>query len=154
MKYRFLLDENILHFAIKGVNERDEPAQESAELLSLIFRHCHRIVINPFLAGRYWVHVNQIIGARSGVWATEAVKFINDFLKKAEKRSYELDDCPELPAGVAVPAEDVEIVRFALLTKASVITGDTELREAINQYPEFGFRALRPVEAIVLARET
>lgn len=153
MKYGFLLDENILHFAIKGVNERDEPAYESAELVSLVFRNRHHIVLNRFLLDRYYAHIRNIQVERKGIWATESVKFINDFLKKAEKRSFELADCPELPVDVVVSAEDVEIVRFALLTNAIVVTGDGELRRAVNGQAQLGIRALHPKDAIALAQD-
>lgn len=154
MKYRFLLDENILHFAIKGINERDESDETSTELVRHIASNCHRIVLNQFIIECYWKQLNKIQGPRTGSWMQERISFINGFLHKAEKLSFESNECPDLPHGTVVPAEDVDIVKFALLTKANVVTGDGELLEAINRHPQLGFRALHPRDAIVLALET
>lgn len=153
MKHKFLLDENILHFAIKGINEHDELDETSTELVRLIASNCHRIILNEFLRSRYWQQLNKIRGSRSGSWAQERISFINEVMHKAEKVSFEANEYPDLPHGAVIPAEDVEIVRIARIASAIVISGDDELRNQINAQPQLGLRALRPSEALPLASE-
>jgi hypothetical protein len=154
VKHRFLLDENILYFAIFAVDERDLPDTTSTELVRRIGANCHRIVINASLAERYWSHINGMLRSGTRATATEAVRFINELLKNSEKLWREYDECPELPAGVQVPAEDVHIVRLALLAQTKIITGDADLREAVNGAPALKLEALTPREALDLAADS
>jgi hypothetical protein len=154
VKHRFLLDENILYFAIYGVDEHDQPDLTSAELVRRIGANCHRIVVNNFLRERYWVPINQAINEGRRPRAMEPVSFIVQLQMNSEKWSLELSDCPELPAHVDVPAEDIHIVRLALLSQTIIVSGDAELRAAVNGTPVLGLRALTPSEALVLAADS
>lgn len=153
MKHKFLLDENILHFAIKGINEENRVDETSTELLRLIARNCHRIVLNKFLIDCYWHQLNKVRGPRSGPWAQERISFINGFIHKAEKLSFESNEYAELPAGAVIPADDVEIVRIACATEARFITGDARLRAAIARCAEIHLQVLRPAEGVPFASE-
>lgn len=55
---------------------------------------------------------------------------------------------------MVVPAEDVEIVRLALLAQTRIVTGDAELRTAVNDSHALGLQALTPAEALELAAES
>lgn len=154
MKHKFLLDENILHFAIKGVNKRDERDDTSTELVRRIGLNCHRMVVNNFLIDRYWHQIKRIQSEGKGPRAMEPVVFIRELLNKSEKWSFETGECPDLPAEIIVPREDIEIVRLALLAQVKVVTGDEELRAAINDHPQLGLQALQPIEALPLAADT
>ena len=154
MKHRFLLDENILYFAIYGVDEHDRPDRTSTELVRRIGANCHRIVVNNFLHRRYWVPINKALTEGRRPKAMEPVTFIVQLQMNSEKWSLELDDCPELPAGVAIPNEDIDIVRLALLAQAQIVTGDGRLRAAVNSAPVLGLRALTPSEALTLAADS
>lgn len=154
MKHRFLLDENILYFAIYGVDEHDHADQTSTELVRRIGANCHRIVVNNFLRQRYWVPINQAIREGRRPKAMEPVSFIVQLQMNSEKWSLELSDCPELPEGVVVPGEDLDIVRLALLAQTKIVTGDGKLRAAVNGSPVLGLQALTPGEALVLAADS
>jgi hypothetical protein len=153
VKHKFLLDENILHFAIKGINEHDEPDETSTEVLRRIATNCHRIVLNNFVLTRYWQQLNSMRGPRDGPWATERISFVNSFIRKAEKLSFETNEYPELPVAIIVPAEDIEIVRITIAAEAKLVTGDGELRAALNRYPQLNLQVLRPVDALPFAAE-
>lgn len=153
MKHKFLLDENILHFAIKGVDEYDQPDLTSMELVLRIARNCHKIVVNNFLRQRYWFQIKRIRSERRPP-ALEPVSVIKQIVHNSEKWSFEYADCPEIPAGVSVPLEDVEIVRLALLARVLIVTGDGPLTLAVNSAPALGIKAITPADALALARET
>lgn len=153
MKHRFLLDENILHFAIKGVDNKNRPDTSSTELVRLIGQNCHKIVVNKFLLDRYWLQIVRIQKERVR-FATEPVSFINELLRKAEKWSFEYADCPDVPEAAKVPAEDIEIVKLALLAHVIIVTGDGPLRTAVNSVPTLEIKAITPPEALLLAKDT
>lgn len=153
MKHRFLLDENILHFAIKGVDRNDRPDTSSTEVVRLIAQNCHTIVVNKFLLDRYWRQIARIQKEKVR-FAAEPVTFINELLRKAEKWSFEHAECPTLPDGLTVPAEDIEIVRLALLARVVVVTGDEPLTLAVNSAATLEIRAITPAEALSLAADT
>lgn len=154
MKHRFLLDENILYFAIYGVDEHDHSDSTSTELVRRIGANCHRIVINNLLRQRYWVPINGAIREGRRPKAMEPASFIVQLQMNSEKWSLELSECPELPAGVGIPAEDVDIVRLALLAQTKIVTGDGKLRTAVNNAPSLGLQALTPDEALLLAADS
>lgn len=154
MKHRFLLDENILHFAINGVNEHEQADDTSTTLVKQIGLNCHSIVVNKFLLARYWRQMTNIQREVRRSRALEPVAFINQLLMNAQKWTLQLEELPALPETAVIPAEDVEIVRFALLAKARVITGDAELRRAINACPALELRALTPEEALPYAADS
>jgi len=154
VKHKFLLDENILHFAIKGTNEKNEPDQTSTELVRLVAQNCHSIAVNRFLLRRYWNQINQIQREGRRPSALEPVFFITQLLKNSTKWAFEPDECPALPTRVVVPAEDVEIVRLALSAQTIIVTGDADLRTAVNDSHALGLQALTPADALQLAAES
>lgn len=154
MKHRFLLDENILYFAVLGVDEHGSPDSASIELASRIGANCHRIVIDAFLIDRYHRHLLLIGREHRRGNANEPISYIRELLKKAEKLQWRQEDYPELPAGVMIPAKDVEIVRLALLYQAVIVTCDEPLTAALGKAAGLGLRVLRPVEALELAADT
>lgn len=154
MKHRFLLDENILYFAICGTDEQGNHDPTSTNLVRLIGANCHSIVVNNFLVDRYHRHIDLISRERARSKAMEPVAFIKQLVVNSQKRTYKHEECPEIPQGIAVPRKDIEIVRLALLAEAKIITGDGPLRAAVNNNPALGLEALNPAEAIALASDS
>ena len=151
MKHKFLLDENILHFAIKGVNDqgRDDPA--ASDLIRLIGGNCHSIATNAELWSRYWQHLPNLL--RTGSSGPAPLQFIN-LLKNSQKLFWEPDDPPIIPSEASIPRKDIPIVSLAILSNALLVTTDGPLRDAILGYPALGLTALTPYEAIPFATET
>ena len=151
MKHHFLLDENVFHHAVKGVDNYDNEDSTSAELILRIARNCHRIVINPFLARRYRRHLQTLQAARG---VLQASFLINRVIENSEKLVWQHDPLPALPQGCMIPAEDVEIVRSALITHPRFVTPEDELRNAINRCEALHLRAIGPAEALDFASES
>ena len=152
MKHRFLLDENILHHGIKGVDRHNNRDLAATTFLRLIGANCHSIVLNPELLRRYNTQLRRLSRERTPILQPEW--FIRELLHNSAKRSLEYDDPPELPADVAIPEEDKSIVRAALISHPIVVANDENLVEAINGHPSLELRALYAVEAIVPASES
>ncbi|MBI4443614.1 MAG: hypothetical protein HY649_09610 [Acidobacteria bacterium] len=153
MKHRFLLDENILHHAVKGVDAQDNPDQTATELVLTLAKNCHRIVVNGGeLLSRYHRHVQTLSKVRAPALAP--IFFVRELLHKLEKCELEYDDPPELPLGITIPEEDKHIVRAALVSRPFVVANDQDLVEAINNQRTLELRALTAQQAIVLASET
>lgn len=151
MRRRFLLDENLIYHAIKGVDEYENLDYTSAELFMLIARNCHSITLNHFLRARYLVHLRNLETNKSG--ALQPAFLLNLFFKSQNKVVWELDERPRLPQGCGIPDEDVEIVRSALISHPIVVSADGELRDAINACEALHLTAVAPAEALTFARE-
>ena len=67
---------------------------------------------------------------------------------------WEHENPPALPANNLIPAEDVEVVRAALISHPKFITADRELREAINRCEALHLTAMEPADALVLAQDS
>ena len=152
MKYRFLLDENVLHHAIRGVDEHNSLDLTAAQLVLLIARNCHRVLLNRFLHARYQDHLKALERTRSGV--LQPIFLLSQFVNNSAKVVWESDDPPNLPGSANIPAEDVEVVRAALISHPLFVTSDQKLREAINTCPALHLTALTPAEAIARAQES
>ena len=150
MKHTFLLDENILHFAVKGVDRRDDFNLDAVELLRLIARNCHTIVADSVLLGRYYSHLANLMKQPSP--ALQPTSFLNNFVHNSLKFRFEYADPPDLPDDSDIPPKDTHIVRAALISNTLIVTGDEELQATVNS-SKMGLRALSPKEAIELARE-
>lgn len=151
MKHKFLLDENILHFAIKGVNDQGQDDPAASDLIRLIGENCHSIVTNAELWDLYWQHLPGLL--KMGASGPAPLQFIN-LVKNSHKLFWESNDPPAIPSEARIPRKDVPIVSLALLSNALLVTTDGPLRSAILGYPALGLTALTPHEAISLATET
>jgi hypothetical protein len=152
VKHTFLLDENILYFAVKGVDERGREDLTCAQLILVIARNCHRVLFNQRLLERYRGHLNSLARERSRV--LEPLYLLNQLFLNASKQVMQHEEPPELPKGARIPAEDIEVVRAALITRPKFVTGDTDLREAINRTEALHLRAITPQEALEFAEQT
>ena len=151
MKHRFLLDENILYHAIKGVDKHDNPDLTCAELMLLIARNCHTITLNRFLQRRYAVHMKELERVNAGV--LQPIFLLRELIHNADKVVMEYDDPPALPEHSQIPREDIDVVRAALISHPIFVTAEDDLREAISKCEALHLRAMRPTEALDLARE-
>lgn len=152
MKHRFLLDENVLYDAFRGVNERDEPDPTARDLVRTIGQNCHTIVVDSELLRRYSRIIDRIRIERSADQAT--LSALTQLLKNPLKVAREAGVVDDLPATAEVPQEDIPIVRAARYFRSLLVTYDPELRQSVNQDASLGILALNPPEAIAKAQET
>jgi hypothetical protein len=152
VKRRFLLDENVIHHAIKGVDEHDHRDLTSAELVLLIARNCHSITLNGFLHDRYMVHIHKLQAVKSGV--LQPVFMLSQLVLNPTKAVWEYDNPPRLPEGCHIPAEDVDVVRSALISHPIFVSAEENLRRAINNCEALHLQAVSPREALAIAQET
>ncbi len=158
MKHRFLLDENIIFYAIRLEDEHDTSIPEAGEFITKAWENCHTIVLDGELNRRFIRHLETITINRSdfeiiqqGMWT------VLQFFHHAEKCEVDWNELPLLPDESKYPNEDIHVVRAAAHFKVHVVTTDTELRDSINvssYFQELGVRALTPKEALPLANET
>jgi hypothetical protein len=148
-RHRFVLDKNILFHAIRGVDAYDNPDTSATKLVQTIATRCHGVVVDRTMFDSYCSTASRL--AEDRTTAQPALDFIKQLLMNSSKMIFELGDPPELPDAVAVPAEDVDVVRLALLAVPILVTADEGLLAAVRNHPELGIEAMRPAEALALA---
>lgn len=151
MRQPFLLDENILFHAIRGVDRHNNPDDTAARLICTIVQVCFVIVIHEVVRVRYLRKLNELIRERSPFLAPTYV--FNQLLKRSDKRVFQYDELPSLPEGTTVPRKDVFLVQAALISRPIIVTADDKLRDAIRNQPSLGLTALSPQEALEFMRE-
>jgi hypothetical protein len=151
VKYLFLLDDNILYFAIRGVDRHDNPDDTAARLVHTIVEVCHSLVIHDVMRPRYIKILERLRRERPS--HLPPGYFFNQLLKRADKRTFEFEDLPPLPAGCNVPREDEYLVQAALISRPLLVTGDEPLYNALKNHPGLGIEVLWPHEALERARE-
>ncbi len=153
MKHRFLLDSNIIYFAVKGVNERGEPDLTSAELVRLIGDNCHTVVVDRTLLDRYDRHFRELF--KKPAYLFQMVNFLIGIRHNSAKLVVQSIEPPELPADVRVPAADEHVVKAALISHPLVVTSDEDLAKAIKRHQDvLGLSVLSPHEALELAKDS
>lgn len=153
MKHLFLLDENILYLAVKGVDEHGQPDLTSSDLLERIGQNCHRVFFHAVLADKYWGHLSQL-KLEGSFLLDGVVRFIVQFMKNFDKQAWSYEELPNLPEGVVVPREDLHVARIALLTSATLVSCDKKLRDSINNRPDLWKHAVTPQDALAIAADT
>ena len=115
MRLNFLLDENVLYHAIRGVDLRDQPDDTATRLIRTIVQVCHSLVIHEVVRVKYIRILHRLKDERS-LYLLPAY-FFNQVLKRSDKRSFEYEGLPTLPEECNdVPREDEYLVQAALLT--------------------------------------
>jgi len=150
LRLTFLLDENVLYHAVRGVNEHDEPNFSAMEFLKEVARICHQFSAPHLMYEKYFGIVQKLKSDPPS--STAALRFVIQLLSNSSKLIYEPQGVPELPEGIRIPHEDIDVVRAALASRSIVVAADSELRDAINNQPVLNLRALTPKQAIDLAR--
>ena len=151
MKHNFLLDENILYHAIRGLDLHDQPDDTATLLVRTIVEVCHSLIIHEVVRVRYIKILNLLRRERSR--HLSPTYFFNQVLRRADKRTFEYEALPTLPEGCSdVPRKDEYLVRAALISRPLLVTADELLFDAIRNHPELRIEALRPHEALRRAR--
>jgi hypothetical protein len=151
VKHNFLLDENILYHAIRGVDLHDQPDDTATRLVLAIVEVCHSLVIHNDLMVRYI----KILGKLKQERAPHLPPgyFFTQLLKRADKRTFEYEALPTLPEGCSdIPRKDEYLVRAALISGPLLVTTDGPLYDAVRGHPELGIEVLWPNEALQRAK--
>ena len=152
MRHNFLLDENILYHAIRGVDLHDQPDDTATRLVLTIVEVCHSLVIHNDLRVRYLKILGKL--KYEGAPYLAPAYFFNQLLRRADKRTIQYGDLPDLPEGCSdVPRKDEYLVQAALISRPLLVTADEPLYNAIRNHPELGIEALKPREALERAEE-
>lgn len=155
MKHRFLLDENVLYFAILQINENGVPDFTALQLMQNINANCHKIVLNPEIKKRYSRQLKKLLGDRPAL--SRPPEFIRNLLYKREKFEEIYDVAPPFDGEEDFPEkEDVPIVRALCQLKAPLVTGEgkEKLLRAVNKMGLPDVAAIKPSEALKLAQQS
>ena len=152
MRHKFLLDENILYHAIRGVDRLDEPDDTATRLILTIVQVCHSLVIHNDLRAVYIRKLNELKHVRPR--HLPPAYLFNQLLNRSDKRTLEYEDLPALPEGCSdIPRKDRYLVRAALISHPLFVTADEDLYTALKNHPELGIEVLWPHEALERAQE-
>ncbi len=158
MKYKFLIDENIIFYAARLEDEHGNRIPETSEFISMVWKNCHSMVADSELNRRFIKHLKEIKASRNRYQLLhEGMTTITQLFKHSEKCIRDWEDLKPIPNESIYPHEDIHVVRAAAHFKVNLVSIDAELRNAINNSPFFqslGVRALSPKEALPLANET
>ncbi len=152
MRHHFLLDENILYHAIRGVDRHYLRDDTAARLIQTIVEVCHSLVIHGDIMAKYLKIIERLRQDRSSY--SQPVDFIKQLLFRADKRTLHYQELPKIPAGCNIPREDEYIVQAALIIQPLLVTADEPLYDALKKHPELGIEVLWPHEALERAKES
>jgi hypothetical protein len=153
MKHRFLLDMNIVYYAVKGVDQSRRPDETCIELFRLIRLNCHTMRMDDVVLRKYKEHLAWLQRDRESV--VESLRLVIGLFQNSQKAVLEPGIAPSLPPGIQVPQNDEYVVRAALMSQTTVVTSDNALKRSIcENAATLGFTAVGPAEALELAKET
>ena len=151
MKHTFVIDENVFILAHVLQNEHGEPDLSSIQLIVAIRVNRHAIALDPDLWRRYCQKANWSLVST----APSVIGLIRDAMSDSETCRFETN-LPAIAKEDQVPADDVLIVRLAVLTRAILGTTDAQLKnalEAASIVADTGIRVLLPEAALPFAQE-
>jgi hypothetical protein len=152
VRYKFLLDENILYHAILGVDRLENTDDTATRLILTIVRVCHSLIIHNEVRAIYIRKLNELKYARSRF--LEPTYLFRQLLNRSDKRTFEYEDLPELPETCGdIPRKDRYLVQAALVSHPLFVTADEPLYAALKNHPELGIEVLWPHEALERAKE-
>ena len=152
MTQRFILDENVVILAQKAENERGERDLTCLVLLNQIIRICHTVVFDSNL----WARCQSQLSRLSGQDALVGIRLLST-LSTAFHTEGKVDLCSNaspFPEEARIPAgseDDVEIVRLAVETGATLVTTDEALRDDLRSCgvsETYSLKLLSPGEAL------
>lgn len=151
MRHIFLLDDNILYFAIRGIDRHNRSDETAARLIQTIVKVCHSLVIHNEIMGRYIKILHKLRNERTTHMSPTYL--FRQLLNRAEKRVLQYDDLPTLPLGCNIPRKDEYLVQAALISRPLLVTADEPLYNALKDHPELGIEVFWPHEALEKAKE-
>ncbi len=137
MKYKFVLDENVFYHAVNLVDENNKKDASARELICLIAKNCHRIVVDIKI-NKVFVEILKEL-KKPGRGDSDFEKFIM-VLKKIRGNDQKYLFVKYEATGLNfekdiqdIPEKDTFVVKLALNEKVKfVVTADNDLSKAIN----------------------
>jgi hypothetical protein len=154
MTLRFILDENVVILAQKRENDRGEPDSTCLDLFNRIIDICHTIVLDPNLWDRYHRQLNRPSHSDPRV----GIRLLRPFGKavrmdgKVDLRPHNAVSFQEESSIPQGSQDDVEIVRLAVETGATLVTTDARLRQDLNRcgvQERYNLLLLSPEDALM-----
>ncbi len=134
MTTRFILDENVVILAQRGLDENDAPSPVCADLVQRIIEICHTIVVDDIL----WDKLeNQLYrpGYQDLHLGPHLIRMLYDAITIPEKVVGLGHTSPAFDGESAIPPgsrDDTHIVRLAVESQAILVTTDGNLRDDLS----------------------
>ena len=150
MTQQFILDENVVILAQKGENERGDRDPTCGLLIARIIRICHTIVMDSVLRQKYLRQLSHLQESQVGlpVLREFAVALQTGGKVNMHPAASRFPEEGDIPAG---SRDDVEIVRLAVQTGATLVTTDEALRVDLNSSgvaETYNLRLSTPAESL------
>ena len=145
----------VLYFGIKDEDAARQPDKTCANLIDMIGRNCHRIVVDKAMNGKYESHLTELLAQPQ--YQIRVLRLFANVVYNPEKFFVETSEPPEIPASAvdAIPKEDHYVVRAALISHPMIVTDEEKLRNRINAHSDvLALKAISPAEALELAKES
>ena len=161
MKHTFIVDHNVVQFAVAGTNDQEEEDYTCAAVISAIAENCHRVPKTEAIHQRQMSKLD-LEERRSSFRFPQAGMLANVWrgvLQNALKSPWVQEaDLPALDAECRqqVKNDDHDFLQLAIHQQAPLITADGPLRAAIAQLGaarQWDWSAIPPGEALPIAEE-
>lgn len=131
---RFILDENIVILAQRGLDDHDNPSPVCADLIQKIIDICHTIVVDDVLWDKYEDQLNKP-AHRDLQFGPSLLRVLWNALTIAGKIDGLGHTGPSFDEEGLIPAgsrDDTYLVRLAVDTGAILVTTDGALRDDLD----------------------
>ena len=135
MTPRFILDENVVILAQRGLDQNDQPNSVCSDLVQQIIEICHTIVVDDVLWDKFDDQLNRP-GYYHPQLGPHLIRTLWNALTIPDKvnglghTSPSFDDEGDIPPG---SVDDMDIVRLAVESRAVLVTTDEKLREHLAE---------------------
>ena len=135
MTPRFILDENVVILAQRGLDENDEPNSVCSDLVQRIIDICHTVVVDDVLWDKFVDQLNRT-GYYHPQLGPHLIRTLWNALTIPGKidglghTAPSFDDEGDIPPG---SADDMYIVRLAVESRAILVTTDGKLRDHLME---------------------
>ena len=153
MTPRFILDENIVILAQRGLDEYDNPNLDCAALVHQIIDICHTIVVDDTLWDRFDEQLNHLAYQPAGQGPV-LLRVLWNALARPGKVDGLGHTAPPFNDEGSIPpgsSDDTYLVRLAVETGAILVTTDRPLREDLQTsgiQSAHGLTVVSPEEAL------
>jgi hypothetical protein len=153
MKLVFVVDENVLIFALKVENAQGEVDLTALTALSDILTNCHSIAVDDELFNKYMQKCKALSKGNCKI-VPNLISLLNIALWNQSKSIW-FSNPPIVQSENDIHQDDPFIVRLAVATAAILVTDDNRLRESIERCgisARYNLKVVSSQQAIEYAR--